>query len=133
MPVICDIGNREKVQPTAETEATEIREVRASTLPRRRGDDAATRDCPRASTPSLDSAVGSAEGLGAVPGTEELRPRSDGSDSLVTSSALTSPEPQGTEALDSKGDAAQADGNERLEELLPESVVLRGWCFYGGD
>ncbi|KAF7404064.1 hypothetical protein HZH68_006858 [Vespula germanica] len=53
------------------------------------------RQSPRTSTPSVDSAVGSAEGLG-VPhqsNLEEIRPRSDGSDSLATSSALTSPEP----------------------------------------
>lgn len=49
---------------------------------------------PRTSTPSVDSAVGSVEGLGVTQITlEQSRPRSDGSDSLTTSSALNSPEP----------------------------------------
>ncbi|KAK0162159.1 hypothetical protein PV327_008520 [Microctonus hyperodae] len=49
---------------------------------------------PRTSTPSVDSAVGSVEGLGVTQiALEQSRPRSDGSDSLTTSSALNSPEP----------------------------------------
>ncbi|XP_043483895.1 rho guanine nucleotide exchange factor 17 isoform X2 [Leptopilina heterotoma] len=100
------LANRQKLQANNSNE-TEEKEIKASTLPRRRGEvsspDVSTsrnssspnHQSPRASTPSLDSAVGSAEGLG-VPqiGLSELRPRSDGSDSLATSSALTSPEPQ---------------------------------------
>ncbi|XP_047352280.1 uncharacterized protein LOC124950099 isoform X3 [Vespa velutina] len=97
-------GNRQKTQPVATSARTENKDVRASTLPRRRGDaipgvstsqNSPNRQSPRTSTPSVDSAVGSAEGLG-VPhqsNLEEIRPRSDGSDSLATSSALTSPEP----------------------------------------
>ena len=101
-------NNRQKIQPIVSanrgTEDGNI-EVRASTLPRRRGDVGQSsttpsnspnrQNSPRASTPSLDSAVGSAEGLGVVsqPVQDEIRPRSDGSDSLATSSALTSPEP----------------------------------------
>ncbi|KAK9305283.1 hypothetical protein QLX08_003640 [Tetragonisca angustula] len=96
--------SRQKVQPIATSNRTESKDVRASTLPRRRGDvspavsspqNSPNRQSPRTSTPSVDSAVGSAEGLG-VPQAgnhEEIRPRSDGSDSLATSSALTSPEP----------------------------------------
>nr|XP_050850263.1 uncharacterized protein LOC127063944 isoform X4 [Vespula vulgaris] len=97
-------ANRQKTQPVATSARTENKDVRASTLPRRRGDaipgvstsqNSPNRQSPRTSTPSVDSAVGSAEGLG-VPhqsNLEEIRPRSDGSDSLATSSALTSPEP----------------------------------------
>ncbi|XP_043279981.1 uncharacterized protein [Venturia canescens] len=105
------VTNRQKIQPIAvdsnrgTTDGN--KEVRASTLPRRRGDVTQIQsetdaenisnrpNSPRASTPSLDSAVGSAEGLGIVsqPVHEDTRPRSDGSDSLATSSALTSPEP----------------------------------------
>lgn len=70
------------------------------------------RQSPRTSTPSVDSAVGSAEGLG-VPQTgnvEEIRPRSDGSDSLATSSALTSPEPPVPEINEPRvDDLVQAD------------------------
>lgn len=69
------------------------------------------RQSPRTSTPSVDSAVGSAEGLG-VPQTgniEEIRPRSDGSDSLATSSALTSPEPPVPEINEPRVDLVQAD------------------------
>ncbi|XP_043506360.1 uncharacterized protein LOC122526844 isoform X5 [Frieseomelitta varia] len=96
--------SRQKAQPIATSNRTESKDVRASTLPRRRGDvspavstpqNSPNRQSPRTSTPSVDSAVGSAEGLG-VPQAgnhEEIRPRSDGSDSLATSSALTSPEP----------------------------------------
>ncbi|XP_033212658.1 rho guanine nucleotide exchange factor 17 isoform X2 [Belonocnema kinseyi] len=100
------LGNRQKLQPTINSNRVEDKEIRASTLPRRRGNvspdvsnprnsNSPNHQSPRASTPSLDSAVGSAEGLG-VPqiGLGDLRPRSDGSDSLATSSALTSPEPQ---------------------------------------
>lgn len=102
-------GNRQKVQPITSVSRGTVdvgKEIRASTLPRRRGDGGHSstttprnspnrQNSPRASTPSLDSAVGSAEGLGVVsqPAQEEIRPRSDGSDSLATSSALTSPEP----------------------------------------
>lgn len=100
----CVSVSRQKAQPIATSNRTESKDVRASTLPRRRGDvspavstpqNSPNRQSPRTSTPSVDSAVGSAEGLG-VPQAgnhEEIRPRSDGSDSLATSSALTSPEP----------------------------------------
>lgn len=69
------------------------------------------RQSPRTSTPSVDSAVGSAEGLG-VPQTgnvEEIRPRSDGSDSLATSSALTSPEPPVPEINEPRVDLVQTE------------------------
>ncbi|XP_063982833.1 rho guanine nucleotide exchange factor 17 isoform X3 [Diachasmimorpha longicaudata] len=99
-------GNRHRTQTIFSSNGDESKDVRASTLPRRRGNTSSSpttsspqkspdRQSPCASTPSVDSAVGSAEGLG-VPQSrtlEELRPRSDGSDSLGTSSALTSPEP----------------------------------------
>lgn len=59
-------------------------------------------ESPRASIASVDSAVGSTEGLGATQTLgEEVRPRSDGSDSLATSSALTSPEPPVLECRES--------------------------------
>ncbi|CAK9800392.1 Rho guanine nucleotide exchange factor 17 [Anthophora plagiata] len=112
--------NRQKAQPIATSNRTESKDVRASTLPRRRGDvspvvstpqNSPNRQSPRTSTPSVDSAVGSAEGLG-VPQTgnvEEIRPRSDGSDSLATSSALTSPEPPVPEINEPRVDLVQAD------------------------
>ncbi|XP_051171015.1 rho guanine nucleotide exchange factor 17 isoform X2 [Leptopilina boulardi] len=100
------LANRQKLQANNNSNPIDEKEIKASTLPRRRGQvspdvttprnsNSPNHQSPRASTPSLDSAVGSAEGLG-VPqiGLNELRPRSDGSDSLATSSALTSPEPQ---------------------------------------
>ncbi|XP_076280703.1 rho guanine nucleotide exchange factor 17 isoform X2 [Lasioglossum baleicum] len=114
-------GNRTKAQPIATSNRTENKDVRASTLPRRRGDvspvvstpqNSPNRQSPRTSTPSVDSAVGSAEGLG-VPQTgnhEEIRPRSDGSDSLATSSALTSPEPPVPEIHEPRVDLVQPDG-----------------------
>lgn len=40
---------------------------------------------------------------------EEIRPRSDGSDSLATSSALTSPEPPVPEINEPRVDLVQAD------------------------
>ncbi|XP_076658309.1 rho guanine nucleotide exchange factor 17 [Halictus rubicundus] len=113
--------NRTKAQPIATSNRTENKDVRASTLPRRRGDvspvvstpqNSPNRQSPRTSTPSVDSAVGSAEGLG-VPQTgnhEEIRPRSDGSDSLATSSALTSPEPPVPEIHEPRVDLVQPDG-----------------------
>ncbi|XP_011065101.1 PREDICTED: rho guanine nucleotide exchange factor 17 isoform X2 [Acromyrmex echinatior] len=97
-------ANRQKTQPIVTSNRSETKDIRASTLPRRRGDvtpgtttpqNSPNRQSPRTSTPSVDSAVGSAEGLGVSQqgNHEEIRPRSDGSDSLATSSALTSPEP----------------------------------------
>lgn len=98
-------------------------------MPRRRGDvtpggstpqNSPNRQSPRTSTPSVDSAVGSAEGLG-VPqqgNHEEIRPRSDGSDSLVTSSALTSPEPLANEP---RVDLAHTD-TSTVEAVSHESV-----------
>ncbi|XP_015585736.1 rho guanine nucleotide exchange factor 10-like protein isoform X2 [Cephus cinctus] len=130
-------GNRQKIQPNANSNRTESKDVRASTLPRRRGDvspgvstphNSPNRQSPRASTPSIDSAVGSAEGLGALPqtGPEEVRPRSDGSDSLATSSALTSPEPPVPESHEPR-DLAQPDIpiSERLPDAgdVPEPAV----------
>ncbi|KZC08519.1 Rho guanine nucleotide exchange factor 17 [Dufourea novaeangliae] len=113
-------ANRTKAQPIATSNRNESKDVRASTLPRRRGDispvvstpqNSPNRQSPRTSTPSVDSAVGSAEGLG-VPQTgnlEEIRPRSDGSDSLATSSALTSPEPPVPEIHEPRVDLVQPD------------------------
>ncbi|XP_012348158.1 rho guanine nucleotide exchange factor 17 isoform X3 [Apis florea] len=113
--------SRQKAQPIATSNRADSKDVRASTLPRRRGDvspvvstpqNSPNRQSPRTSTPSVDSAVGSAEGLG-VPQTgnvEEIRPRSDGSDSLATSSALTSPEPPVPEINEPRvDDLVQAD------------------------
>ncbi|XP_033360117.1 rho guanine nucleotide exchange factor 17 isoform X9 [Bombus vosnesenskii] len=112
--------SRQKAQPIATSNRTENKDVRASTLPRRRGDvspvvstpqNSPNRQSPRTSTPSVDSAVGSAEGLG-VPQTgnvEEIRPRSDGSDSLATSSALTSPEPPVPEINEPRVDLVQTE------------------------
>ncbi|XP_061932993.1 rho guanine nucleotide exchange factor 17 isoform X4 [Apis cerana] len=112
--------SRQKAQPIATSNRADSKDVRASTLPRRRGDvspvvstpqNSPNRQSPRTSTPSVDSAVGSAEGLG-VPQTgnvEEIRPRSDGSDSLATSSALTSPEPPVPEINEPRVDLVQAD------------------------
>ncbi|XP_068975295.1 rho guanine nucleotide exchange factor 17 isoform X8 [Bombus flavifrons] len=112
--------SRQKAQPIATSNRTENKDVRASTLPRRRGDvspvvstpqNSPNRQSPRTSTPSVDSAVGSAEGLG-VPQTgnvEEIRPRSDGSDSLATSSALTSPEPPVPENNEPRVDLVQTE------------------------
>ncbi|XP_012256069.2 uncharacterized protein LOC105686072 isoform X1 [Athalia rosae] len=143
-------GSRLKVQPNSRSDLdvqTEhgkhlLQDVRASTLPRRRGDASpggATprhspgRQSPRASTTSVDSAVGSAEGLG---GTnqglqEEIRPRSDGSDSLATSSALTSPEPPVPESHEPRVDLVPTelsapefvpDSSEVLETAVEEVV-----------
>ncbi|XP_016769240.2 rho guanine nucleotide exchange factor 17 isoform X4 [Apis mellifera] len=112
--------SRQKAQPIATSNRGDSKDVRASTLPRRRGDvspvvstpqNSPNRQSPRTSTPSVDSAVGSAEGLG-VPqsgNVEEIRPRSDGSDSLATSSALTSPEPPVPEINEPRVDLVQAD------------------------
>lgn len=127
-------ANRQKSQPTATSDRSEIRDVRASTLPRRRGDvtpggstsrNSPSRQSPRTSTPSVDSAVGSAEGLG-VPQQgnlgDEIRPRSDGSDSLATSSALTSPEPLVPEMNEPRQvDLAQTDA-PAVEAVTRETV-----------
>ncbi|XP_012215221.1 rho guanine nucleotide exchange factor 17 isoform X3 [Linepithema humile] len=125
-------ANRQKTQPITTSNRSETKDVRASTLPRRRGDvtpggstpqNSPNRQSPRTSTPSVDSAVGSAEGLG-VPqqgNHEEIRPRSDGSDSLVTSSALTSPEPLVPEANEPRVDLAQTDAST-VEAVSHESV-----------
>ncbi|XP_034173330.2 rho guanine nucleotide exchange factor 17 isoform X3 [Osmia lignaria lignaria] len=124
--------NRQKAQPIATSNRNESKDVRASTLPRRRGDvspvvstpqNSPNRQSPRTSTPSVDSAVGSAEGLG-VPQTgnvEEIRPRSDGSDSLATSSALTSPEPPVPEINEPRVDLVQADVSPN-EMVMSEPV-----------
>ncbi|XP_076245903.1 rho guanine nucleotide exchange factor 17 isoform X2 [Calliopsis andreniformis] len=125
-------ANRQKVQPIATSNRTDSKDVRASTLPRRRGDvspvvstpqNSPNRQSPRTSTPSVDSAVGSAEGLG-VPQTgnlEEIRPRSDGSDSLATSSALTSPEPPIPEINEPRVDLVQPDAPS-IEIVTSEPV-----------
>lgn len=125
-------ANRQKIQPISTSNRTEGKDVRASTLPRRRGDvspivstpqNSPNRQSPRTSTPSVDSAVGSAEGLG-VPQTgnvEEIRPRSDGSDSLATSSALTSPEPPVPEIIEPRVDLVQADATP-IEIVSSEAV-----------
>nr|XP_012147901.1 PREDICTED: uncharacterized protein R02F2.2 isoform X1 [Megachile rotundata] len=125
-------ANRHKAQPIATSNRNESKDVRASTLPRRRGDvspvvstpqNSPNRQSPRTSTPSVDSAVGSAEGLG-VPQTgnvEEIRPRSDGSDSLATSSALTSPEPPVPEINEPRVDLVQADVPS-VEMVMSEPV-----------
>ncbi|KAL6438921.1 hypothetical protein ACFW04_003755 [Cataglyphis niger] len=122
--------NRQKTQPIAASNRSEIKDVRASTLPRRRGDvtpggstpqNSPNRQSPRTSTPSVDSAVGSAEGLG-VPqqgNHEDIRPRSDGSDSLATSSALTSPEPLVPEVNEPRVDQTDAAA---VESISHESV-----------
>lgn len=124
--------NRQKNQPIATSNRSETKDVRASTLPRRRGDvtpggttpqNSPNRQSPRTSTPSVDSAVGSAEGLG-VPqqgNLEEIRPRSDGSDSLATSSALTSPEPLVPETNEPRVDLVQSDASV-VEVVSHESV-----------
>lgn len=122
--------NRQKTQPIATSNRSEIKDVRASTLPRRRGDvtpggstpqNSPNRQSPRTSTPSVDSAVGSAEGLGVSQqgNHEEIRPRSDGSDSLATSSALTSPEPLVPEVNEPRVD--QTD-TATVESISNESV-----------
>lgn len=123
--------NRQKTQPIATSNRSEIKDVRASTLPRRRGDvtpgsstpqNSPNRQSPRTSTPSVDSAVGSAEGLGVVSqqgNHEEIRPRSDGSDSLATSSALTSPEPLVPEVNEPRVDQTDAPA---VESISQESV-----------
>ncbi|RLU24428.1 hypothetical protein DMN91_002517 [Ooceraea biroi] len=125
-------ANRQKTQPIATSNRSETKDVRASTLPRRRGDvtpggstpqNSPNRQSPRTSTPSVDSAVGSAEGLG-VPqqgNLEEIRPRSDGSDSLATSSALTSPEPLVPEMNEPRVDLAQTDA-PTVEVVSHETV-----------
>ncbi|XP_015511669.1 rho guanine nucleotide exchange factor 17 isoform X3 [Neodiprion pinetum] len=134
-------GSRLRVQPHSKSERDEGRDVRASTLPRRRGEASPTpgsasqspsRQSPRASTTSVDSAVGSAEGLGNQ-GQEEVRPRSDGSDSLATSSALTSPEPPVPESHEPRVDLVQPDlpapeclpDNSDVLETAVEEVVHR--------
>ena len=114
-------------------------------MPRRRGDvssdvstprnsNSSNHQSPRASTPSLDSAVGSAEGLG-IPqiGLGELRPRSDGSDSLATSSALTSPEPQVHEIHEPRLDLVQPDitinstpASDRVSEIRTSEPGQKG-------
>lgn len=114
--------NRQKLQANNSNESKE--ETKASTLPRRRGEvspDISTsrNSSPRASTPSLDSAVGSAEGLG-VPqiGLSELQPRSDSSDSLATSSALTSPEPQVHEIPEPRIELVQPEVNNEFPSTI---------------
>lgn len=115
--------------------------MRASTLPRRRGEvtpgsltpqNSPSRQSPRTSTPSVDSAVGSAEGLGIHQqgNLEEIRPRSDGSDSLATSSALTSPEPLVPETNEPRVDLIQSDApvvevisNESLYQIVEGNTV----------
>ncbi|XP_014488562.1 PREDICTED: rho guanine nucleotide exchange factor 17 isoform X2 [Dinoponera quadriceps] len=127
-------ANRQKSQPIATSNRTESsKDVRASTLPRRRGDatsagttpqNSPNRQSPRTSTPSVDSAVGSAEGLG-VPqqgNLEEIRPRSDGSDSLATSSALTSPEPLAPETNEPRVDLVSQSDAPVVEVVNHESV-----------
>ncbi|XP_025073713.1 rho guanine nucleotide exchange factor 17 [Pogonomyrmex barbatus] len=126
-------ANRQKTQPIVTSNRSETKDVRASTLPRRRGDvtpgdstpqNSPNRQSPRTSTPSVDSAVGSAEGLGVSQqgNHEEIRPRSDGSDSLATSSALTSPEPlvSETNQIEPRVDLNQTDAT--TVEVSHESV-----------
>ncbi|XP_032453905.1 uncharacterized protein LOC100123336 isoform X2 [Nasonia vitripennis] len=89
---------------------------------------------PRASSPSLtDSAVGSsAEGLigqGSNPasevlGDEAFRPRSDGSDSLVTSSAIASPEPSEKRNSEAANED-QAPGHSENAEGAAEAAAVK--------
>ncbi|KAK2584580.1 hypothetical protein KPH14_006945 [Odynerus spinipes] len=136
-------GNRQRTQPVAASARTENKDVRASTLPRRRGDaipgvstsqnSPNRQQSPRTSTPSVDSAVGSAEGLGGPQqgNLEEVRPRSDGSDSLATSSALTSPEPPVPEVheqqprLELQADASPTEviANEPIYQVVDSTPV----------
>ncbi|XP_024886291.1 uncharacterized protein LOC112463866 isoform X1 [Temnothorax curvispinosus] len=136
-------ANRQKSQPIVTSNRSETKDVRASTLPRRRGDvtpgsltpqNSPNRQSPRTSTPSVDSAVGSAEGLGVSQqgNHEEIRPRSDGSDSLATSSALTSPEPlvPETNQIEPRVDLVQTDspavelvGHESVYPVVEGSIV----------
>lgn len=142
-------GNNHRTQPILNSNCNESKDVRASTLPRRRGTSASSprikspqkspdRQSPCASTPSVDSAVGSAEGLGVHQSRilEELRPRSDGSDSLATSSALTSPEPSiPTHNQEGKASAVQesssqygvADQSSSIRETGEEIEEVKGW------
>ncbi|XP_012280572.1 rho guanine nucleotide exchange factor 17 isoform X3 [Orussus abietinus] len=139
-----DQGNRQKTLPVSGTECLEGKDVRASTLPRRRGDvspavstprNSPGRQSPRASTPSVDSAVGSAEGLGGPQtGPEEVRPRSDGSDSLATSSALTSPEPLAPDTREPRVDLGRpevsvaqpaSETTDRTSDAKAEDTVQR--------
>lgn len=132
-------GNRHRTQPIANLNRLESKDVRASTLPRRRGDSTSpgastpqnspNPQSPRASTPSVDSAVGSAEGLGVNQTTlEELRPRSDGSDSLATSSALTSPEPPVPDShQESRINTIQDHSNANGTSDRNEDAESRGW------
>lgn len=136
-------ANRQKTQPIVTSNRSETKDIRASTLPRRRGDvtsgsstpqNSPNRQSPRTSTPSVDSAVGSAEGLGVSQqgNHEEIRPRSDGSDSLATSSALTSPEPlvPETNQIEPRVDLVQTDapnvelvGHESVYPIVEGNIV----------
>lgn len=136
-------ANRQKTQPIVTSNLSETKDVRASTLPRRRGDvtpgsstpqNSPNRQSPRTSTPSVDSAVGSAEGLGVSQqgNHEEIRPRSDGSDSLATSSALTSPEPlvPETNPIEPRVDLVQTEtptvelvGHESVYPIVEGNIV----------
>lgn len=132
--VIFFVGNRHRTQPISCPSKIEPKDVRASTLPRRRGNSSPVvssptqspgQQSPCASTPSVDSAVGSAEGLGVNQSTniEEHRPRSDGSDSLATSSALTSPEPPPVpEGQEIRPDITRQDSSTPSEQTATENI-----------
>lgn len=138
------IGNRDRTQPNSASNRIDGKDVRASTLPRRRGDMGTSsennpnRESPRTSTPSVDSAVGSAEGLGVHQNLnvnlEEIRPRSDGSDSLTTSSALTSPEPpiNGIHTIPNNQQDFLSLGpvtkdQRTIDSINVETTIQKGW------
>lgn len=128
------LDNRHRTQPISSTIPMEPKDVRATTLPRRRGNSSPAitsptnspcQQSPGASTPSVDSAVGSAEGLGInqTINIEEHRPRSDGSDSLATSSALTSPEPPVPDSQDIRIDIIQQNSNITNEQQIVTEII----------
>ncbi|XP_034939574.1 uncharacterized protein [Chelonus insularis] len=127
-------GNiRHRSQPNPNTHRTEFKDVRINTLPRIKGvsttpggsttQNIPNYQSPRISTASIDSTLLTpSDGTSSNQNHEEFRPKSDGSESLTTSSALTSPEPPVTTSQELKINQTQLDSPSMINDSVTENA-----------